>query len=212
MKRIVLIVVAMAFAAMGAFAVDGVVLINQSTVMAAGGFPYVISQPGSYKLSGNLVATTGKMGVLVAASNATLDLNGFSVSCSFQQDIPFFSCIGDTNVQGAISNVTIRNGLVVLSATVDSTSGTIVNFDSTTNANIEDMQVKMNSPAVRGFVGMALGSGSIARHNIVSPNGNFIGGLNAQCSSIIVENVTGGIGTFGNGCVVINNVGFVNPF
>jgi hypothetical protein len=29
------------------FAVDGVVLINQSTVLAAGGFPYAISQPGS---------------------------------------------------------------------------------------------------------------------------------------------------------------------
>jgi hypothetical protein len=30
-----------------AFGVDGVVLINQSTVLAAGGFPYVISSSGS---------------------------------------------------------------------------------------------------------------------------------------------------------------------
>ena len=43
-----------ALLASSAFAVDGVVLINQSTVTAAGGFPYSITQSGSYRLSGNL--------------------------------------------------------------------------------------------------------------------------------------------------------------
>jgi hypothetical protein len=53
---VALICAALMFSA-PAFAVDGVVLINQSTVMAAGGFPYKITQPGSYKLSGNLAVT-----------------------------------------------------------------------------------------------------------------------------------------------------------
>ena len=35
--------------ATSAFAIDGVVLINQSTVTAAGGFPYMITKTGSYK-------------------------------------------------------------------------------------------------------------------------------------------------------------------
>src|SRR6185437_2583451 len=44
-----------------AFAVDGVVLINQNTVIAAGGFPYHITQAGSYRLTSNLVVTTANI-------------------------------------------------------------------------------------------------------------------------------------------------------
>jgi hypothetical protein len=63
-----------------AFAVDGVVLINQSTVLAAGGFPYVISQPGSYKLSGNLtVPDANTTAIFINANNVSIDLNGFSI-------------------------------------------------------------------------------------------------------------------------------------
>src|SRR3954447_26751041 len=69
------------------FAVDGQVLINQSTVMAAGGFPYIISNPGSYKLSGNLQMTTTSTGnhagldmaIAINSSLVDLDLNGFSI-------------------------------------------------------------------------------------------------------------------------------------
>jgi hypothetical protein len=41
MRKTLLVVLAIALAPC-LFAVDGVVLINQSTVMAAGGFPYTI--------------------------------------------------------------------------------------------------------------------------------------------------------------------------
>jgi hypothetical protein len=66
------------------FAVDGQVLINQSTVMAAGGFPYKITQPGSYKLSGPLTMTTTVSGnfnstdvaIEIESGQVTLDLNG----------------------------------------------------------------------------------------------------------------------------------------
>lgn len=63
-----------------ALAVDGVTLIDQATVTAAGGFPYVISQPGSYRLSGNLVVPNTN-GISITAANVTLDLNGFSITC-----------------------------------------------------------------------------------------------------------------------------------
>jgi hypothetical protein len=39
------------------FAVDGTTLINQATVPSAGGFPYHITQSGSYRLSGNPIVT-----------------------------------------------------------------------------------------------------------------------------------------------------------
>src|SRR6266436_6650069 len=87
MSKTVLLVLAMALVPFCAFAVDGVVLINQSTVMAAGGFPYVISQPGSYKLSGNLTMNTTNTGnyrgndvpIVISSSSVVLDLNGFSI-------------------------------------------------------------------------------------------------------------------------------------
>ena len=47
MRKMVFVILAVALVPFCAVAVDGVVLINQSTVTAAGGFPYVISQPGS---------------------------------------------------------------------------------------------------------------------------------------------------------------------
>ena len=73
-------VMAAAVMALPALAVDGTTLINQSTVMAAGGFPYHVTQSGSYKLSGNLVSNGPAL--MITASNVALDLNGFTISCS----------------------------------------------------------------------------------------------------------------------------------
>jgi hypothetical protein len=65
-----------------AFAVDGTTLINQATVMATGGFPYNISQSGSYRLSGNLIVPSTATGaIFVGAPSVTIDLNGFSITC-----------------------------------------------------------------------------------------------------------------------------------
>jgi parallel beta-helix repeat protein len=65
--------------AASAGAVDGTIEINQATVLAAGGFPYNINNPGSYRLTGNLTATAGFDGIDIAANYVTLDLNGFSI-------------------------------------------------------------------------------------------------------------------------------------
>jgi hypothetical protein len=75
-----------------AFGVDGIKLINQATVIAAGGFPFVISQPGSYKLSGNLAMSTTSTGnyrspfgafdiaIAIGASGIVLDLGFVSAA------------------------------------------------------------------------------------------------------------------------------------
>lgn len=46
----------------------------------APGFPVMLSAPGSYKLTGNLVVPAGLSGIVVTASGVTLDLNGFNIS------------------------------------------------------------------------------------------------------------------------------------
>jgi hypothetical protein len=69
------------------YAVDGVVLIDQNRALAgnvtpgdAPGFPVTISQPGSYRLSGNLtVPDSNTTAIQITADFVTLDLNGFSI-------------------------------------------------------------------------------------------------------------------------------------
>lgn len=99
------------------YAVDGQVLINQATVNATGGFPYVISQPGSYKLSGNLVVPDiNTTAIRIATDFVTIDLGGFSI-------IGPNNCAGGTcprgpgsgieTLQGKVYfNITIRNGTI----------------------------------------------------------------------------------------------------
>jgi hypothetical protein len=79
MKRTLVLFVAAVLVSVIAFAVDGTVLINQSTVTAAGGFPYKITQPGSYKLSGNLTVPLDLDGIDVLADGVSIDLNGFAI-------------------------------------------------------------------------------------------------------------------------------------
>ena len=82
--------------ALPAFAVDGVVEINQTCAVNTGcfsgdaaGFPVTISQTGSYRLTSDLSQTTTTnhtIHITNTAQNVTIDLNGFSIqgpnSCS----------------------------------------------------------------------------------------------------------------------------------
>ena len=59
-------------------AVDGVTEINDTSVAAAGGYPFTIAAPGSYVLTGNLT-TGGAGGLVVTATDVVIDLNGFAL-------------------------------------------------------------------------------------------------------------------------------------
>ena len=62
------------------WAVDGVSEINQASVEASGGFPFEITQSGSYKLTGNLrVDDADTTAIWVRTNYVTVDLNGFSI-------------------------------------------------------------------------------------------------------------------------------------
>src|SRR5512140_1214692 len=69
-------------------AADGVILIDQKAALSGkvtpldtAGFPVTISEPGSYRLSGNLtVADAASTAIQITADNVTLDLNGFTIS------------------------------------------------------------------------------------------------------------------------------------
>jgi hypothetical protein len=69
------------------FAADGVVLIDQNQATQGNvtpgddpGFPVTISQPGSYRLTGNLtLPDMNATAILITADHVTLDLGGFSI-------------------------------------------------------------------------------------------------------------------------------------
>ena len=170
------------------FAVDGQKLINLSTVMAAGGFPYVISQPGSYKLSDNLTAPPETTAINLAADGITLDLNGFTVQCSVT--LPnTVKCINAT-----VNNIEVRNGVVkgLLNGGTTSDFGLahFVGLYLVGERNkIEDLRVDVpiTNPVLSGAIyrSITVGPSSLIRHNVFNGSG-FV-----TCpSTLLVENVS----------------------
>ena len=95
-----------------ALAVDGVIEINQARVLAGGinvndlpGFPVILDEPGSYRLTGDLNVPSGIDGIRIQTDNVTLDLNGFSLSGGG-------GLIADGVLIGGSKNVEVRNGTV----------------------------------------------------------------------------------------------------
>jgi hypothetical protein len=113
-----------------AFAVDGVLEINQASVAAGGGFPLSIAQAGSYRLTSDLVVPASTNGIAASVDGVRIDLNGFSLagagSCSPTIDgdgkLTSVICSGTTGVGvdgvAGLSNGTIRGfGTGILGAT-----------------------------------------------------------------------------------------------
>lgn len=67
--------------------------------------PYLITQPGSYYVTGNLTGVPGEHGITVAASNVTLDLNGFALTGSGGD-------VGIFGAGGGYASVRVLNGSV----------------------------------------------------------------------------------------------------
>jgi len=101
----------------GVHATDGVIEINHAKALAGGGYPVVISQAGSYRLTSNLLQPdSGTTVIRITAANVTLDLNGFSILGSNACSLPPVSCSHNGGGRGIWSaspgNVLVRNGAI----------------------------------------------------------------------------------------------------
>jgi len=67
--------------------------------------PYVISSPGAYYATGNLVGTNGQHGITISSSDVTIDLNGFTLL-----GVP--GAIQGVFINNTRTNITIRNGAI----------------------------------------------------------------------------------------------------
>jgi len=164
MKKTVLTTLAVALLPASLFAVDGQVLVNQASVTAAGGFPYVITQPGSYKLSGNLTPASNVDAIHINSNGVTLDLNGFTIGSA--------SCVPDTcgasTAYGvttgnthAYYNITVRNGTISGMG-----AGVYIDGDS---ATVEDLHIRnmTNNGVTITLVGGGATASVIVRHNTI---------------------------------------------
>jgi len=160
---------------------DETVLINQTSVLDAGGFPFKISTPGSYKLIGNLVVPANTSGILIQSNDVTLDLNGFSITgaivCDNQGNtclpVPTRETTGVEAIAGAAGNIfsaTIKNGHVRGFSLGVSTFGGIVE-EITAESNFE--------------TGIAAEEAVVRRNHASRNHGAGITGIN----SVLTENV-----------------------
>lgn len=71
------------------------------------GFMYIIAQPGSYYLTGNITGPgSGIRGIAVAAPNVTIDLNGFTMDGGGVGDDAIYA------LSGSSDGLTVRNGTI----------------------------------------------------------------------------------------------------
>jgi hypothetical protein len=168
-----------------AIATDGVTLIDQASVMAAGGFPHTIAQPGSYRLSGSLINSTIFDAIIIAADEVTLDLNGFTIT-----ETSSGSAITD---QGkAHSNVSVHDGVISQASIYGGTAA--LNLSACTGCFAERLRI-----STKGF-GISLGNSALASTNVVvSTNvGNGFGIVTGH-GSLVIDNTARG---FGDGLLI----------
>ena len=209
-------VVAMLAFGGSAWAVDGVIEINQAKV--AGVFPFTIGTSGSYHLTGNLTVAGTTNAINVTVSNVTIDLNGFSITGpGSTESIP----IG-INASGQ-SDVTVENGTVTGFGTGVEVgpSGIVKNVHADANgggisgANNSLIQgcTANNSTQPGGAAIFCVAACAISGN---TANGNPNIGIEAGNGSAISGNIafhnTTGTGIFcsGSGCLIMGNTAFNN--
>ena len=154
------------------FAVDGVTLISQSTVTAAGGFPYRITHSGSYKLASNLDASGSVTDAIdIDADNVVLDLNGFTITGPCGLGL----CSGDGIASFSHHTITIKNGVV------SGWFGGINLAGSQVGALVEEVHANNNSGT-----GIDVGDGIVRR---CTTTGDFVG-ISVDNYGVVESNVS----------------------
>jgi hypothetical protein len=194
-------------AASTVYAVDGVIEINQARALAGGvtpgdtaGFPVTISQPGSYRLTGNLdvrpPANPGEAhpenvtAILITSSNVTIDLNGFSIlgptSCSGN---PLTCSPTGTGEGVGISDSSVRQ-IAVVNGVVSGMGLNGIDLNSEGGNKVEAVRAVSNSGD-----GILLGPGAVVTGNVVISNRLY--GISASNGCAILGNSVIGNGHAG---------------
>ena len=194
-----------------AFAVDGVIEINQARANAgnitagdAPNFPVTIAASGSYRLTSDLTVPAGFDGIDVTASNVTLDLNGFNI-------VSLGGGVADGISLQSVQNVEIHNG------TIRGFSRDGI-FSNTLTLYIRTIGVRVLNNAVFGID--LEGQGNTVDRCAAINNNNA--GIRVFDGSLVINTIARGHSSFGlilagvgagyGSCVLTgNNGGDANP-
>jgi hypothetical protein len=183
-----------------AYAVDGVKLLKQP-----GSFPIVISEPGSYRLKGNLVVPDANTtAIRITVANVTIDLNGFTILGPTVCDDDG-ACAPTGGGQGITTpgNAGSREGVTVRNGTIQGMGSDGVSLSEF--SVVEHLRAISN-----GNNGIYAGFGGRIVGNVASRNGNrgIAAGPGAVISGNVVEGNYIGIngGGFGTGTIASNVV------
>lgn len=147
-----------------------------------------ISNPGSYYLTANMSTSSGRGLLEIAASDVTVDLNGFRIQGAAGSLDGIFTT-------GALVNVTIRNG------TLSAFSGDGIDTSSAKRVRVENVRVRSC-----GGSGLRLGDESVAADCEVSANalhGVVLGERSELRDSLVVGSTGGdGVNSASNGVIV----------
>ena len=201
---------------------DGPIIINQSKATVGGvtpgdapGFPVTLSQPGSYKLSGNLtVPNSNTSAIEISADHVMLDLGGFAILGSTDCSGGLSPCANWGTGSGVYTagispyfNITIRNGTIqgmgrrgvfligdshlveYLHARSNGTGGILIEPSQDAGSSI----VQNNTAQRNGGMGIRLGRG-IARNNVADVNVYGIDqGYGTASNNVATRNVISGL-------------------
>lgn len=137
---------------------------------------YVISQPGSYYLTGNVVVSDARGGILVTTDSVTIDLAGFQLLST-----------GGGNYGGIRTDVITRRGTVVRNGSVSGFPGTGVRLGSYSRAE----NLRVQDCVSRGIT--VEGSSLILNCEVTSilPQSGVATAIQASNGSLIQGNTVG---------------------
>lgn len=156
---------------------------------------FIINQPGSYYLTGN-IATAKEVGIRIAASGVTLDLNGFEISFNGS-----FGAESGVEIRGARS--TVKNGRISgFSAGVRNEPGAFDAPGSATGTTLLQLTLAGNQhgvlmfstggrvehcTAVNNSAGITTGAASLVRNCVASGNGAGGTGISVGAGSNVAH-------------------------
>jgi hypothetical protein len=196
LRRLVGLSVVVGALATTVYAVDGIVLIDQTRALVGGvtpgdapGFPVSITRAGSYRLSSNLVVPADGRAIAISAPNVTMDLNGFSIATTFPQPIP-------NNSRGIVwtgtdrpTGITVRNGTIEGFLSAIQLSANINNI--TANCRFCSFIDLHLNPRFDPGTSVSFDLGGYTRmFNVTAPDTS----INVRCPSVVSNSVARNIG------------------
>ena len=186
---------------------------------------FIISQPGSYYFTTNILCANGKDGIEIVTNNITIDLNGFTLLGNVNAHFGYGIYI--PNSGGLLTNVVIRNGIISSWAgngyTAVASFGQYVTLERlilslndygvfcTGSTVIRNCTVSgNNNDGIHAAASDCLIVGNTCSGNNVVNSSGYAGIYVVGANNRIEDNHLSGNGAAGNGIAVINGFSYTN--